>query len=136
MKMDVSEKKEGLNRRQRAAIPFLATSASFEAGCKAARISTSTGYGWLRCPEFSAALSEARDRVVGQALDRLRAALSGAVDGLIVLSQDSDKDVKRLACVKLIDFYLRVKEISEIEARLVRIERILDERHFKASFQN
>ena len=126
--MDESEEKQGLNRRQRAAIPYLVTAKSLQDGCEAAGISTSTLYVWLKDDAFRDELEGARSRVIEESLRRLKAGISGAVDGLIELSDDKNKLIRIRACEKIIDFFLKVRELDEIERRLESIERIVLER--------
>lgn len=123
----------GLNRRQARALPFLVTARTFEGGCQAAGISTSCGYLWLKQAAFKDELEEARDTLVDEALTRLKTNVGKAIDSLVALSEDEDKDTRRLSCCKVIEFYLKLREIDEIEGRLSRIEAILEKRGLNES---
>ena len=117
-----------LSRKQIEAIPHLVGAGSLEAGRKKAGVAKTTLYQWLKDETFKAELERTREAVTREALDRLKGAITRAVEGLIHLAVDKNKSVRLRACEKVIDFFLKVREADEIECRLEKIERIILER--------
>ena len=117
-----------LTRKQIEAIPYLVGAKSLEEGCRKAKVAKTTLYQWLKNESFKTELERTRERVTREALDRLKAAITRAVEGLIHLAQDKNKSIRLRACEKVIDFFLKVKEADEIEGRLEKIEKIILER--------
>jgi ACT domain-containing protein len=118
----------GLTNRQLLTISHILDSSSVEEGCKKARISRATYYKWLRDENFKAALKRQRDDMVRYALDRLKGAITKAVEELIKLTEAKREEVRRLACNDIITHGLKSIEIEEIEQRLDKVERIVLER--------
>lgn len=118
----------GLTHRQIQAIPHLLGAGSLEEGRRKARICKSTLYQWLKDETFRAELNRKRGEVIKDAIERLKTSVTRAVDGLLELAQDEDKSIKLRACEKVLDFFLKVKEIDELEGRLEKIERIILEK--------
>ena len=125
--MESLTENKGLTRRQLAAIPVFAMAKSTEDGCRKSGVSPSCFYSWMKDEGFRSELEEARDRITSDALIRLKMGVGLAIDGLIALCQDPDRDTRRRSCGKLADLFFRAKETIEIEARL----RILEEKIFK-----
>jgi hypothetical protein len=117
-----------LTPKQIEAIPHLIGAKSIEAGCRRAKIAKATLYRWLKSDAFKSEMEKARESVIREALGRLKNAITVAVDGLVELARDKNKNVKIRACEKIIDLFLRVKEVEEIEGRLEKIESIIIER--------
>ena len=119
---------KGLTRKQVEAIPHLVGARSLEEGCKKARVAKSTLYQWLKDETFKNELERQRDEVIREALERLKASITRAVDGLIKLAEDKEKGIRLRAIEKILDFFLKVKEVDEIEVRLEKVERVILER--------
>jgi len=66
--------------------------------------------------------------MITDALERLKAGITKAVDGLLKLSEDREKGIKLRACGKVLEFFLKIKEIDELEGRVEKIERIILEK--------
>ncbi len=119
---------ESLTRKQKEAIPALIGARSLEAGCRKAHLCKTTFYKWMKEPGFKTALEEARGEVIQESLERLKAGVTKAVDGILALAGEKDKWVKLRACEKVLDFFLKVREVEELEGRLEKIERIIFEK--------
>ena len=65
--------KEALTERQLAVIPHLLASPSIKEGCRRAKVSKVTVYGWLKEEAFREELRRQREEVVKGALDTLKA---------------------------------------------------------------
>ena len=119
---------QGLSRKQVEAIPYLVGARSLEEGCRKARVAKSTLYQWLKDEPFRKELARHREQITSEALERLKASITRAVDGLIELVGDKDKGIRFRAIEKVLDFFMKVKEADELEARLEKVERVMLER--------
>jgi len=115
-----------LTRKQREAIPHLIGARSLEAGRKKAKLSKSTLYKWLQDETFKADLDRQREAIISEALDRLKASIGKAVEVLTGLMDAPEKNIKIRACERVLEFFLKAKEIEEIEARLSELEKSVD----------
>jgi len=126
------ENVEGLTKRQREAIPFLATSPTYAEGIKRAKIGKTTLYKWLKDPVFVRELDNQRDLVVNEAFDILKASLTKAITTLTdLLDGAGNRELKRRVCNDIITYIMKLKELKEnkeIEDRLESIERIVFEK--------
>lgn len=121
-----------LTNRQLLAISHLIVSSSLEEASQRAKVSRNTLYKWLKNEDFKAELKRQRDEVIREALDRLKMAITKAVEGLIKLTEAKREEVRRLACNDIITHTLKSIEIEDIEQRLDRVERIvLEKRTYK-----
>jgi hypothetical protein len=117
-----------LTRKQRECIPHLIGAKSLEEGRLKAKVSKATLFKWLKEDTFKAELDRQREIVISEALDRLKASLSKAVDELAGLIDADEKNIKIRACERVIEYFMKTKELSEIEARLNTLEKALAER--------
>ncbi len=117
-----------LTRKQRECIPWLIGARSLEEGRLKAKVSKATLYKYLKDSAFKAELERQREAVTKEALDRLKAALGKAVDELAGLIDADEKNIRLRACERVIDFFMKTKELSEIEERLTAIEKALSQR--------
>ena len=114
-----------LTARQRRAIPLVLAARSIEDGCRAAKIAPVTWYAWLKNEGFKAVVDEQREAVISEALDRLKAAVNEAVEGLTGLMSAEEKSIRLRACERVLDYFLKTKEIEEIEQRLTELEKAI-----------
>ena len=117
-----------LNRKQRECIPHLIGARSLEEGRLKAKVSKATLFKWLKEDVFKAELDRQRNIVTSEALDRLKASLSKAVDELAGLIDADEKNIKIRACERVIEYFMKTKELSDIEGRLIALEKALSER--------
>lgn len=111
-----------LTLRQLRAIPFLLASPSIEEGCRAAKVSKATVYGWLKEQAFREELRRHREEVVRGALETLKANVSKATETLVKLL-DSDKEGIRARVAKdIIEFTQKAIELEELEKRIGALE--------------
>jgi len=119
---------EELTNKQLLIVSHILTTRTHEEACRKAKISKGTLYALLKGEAFKAELKRQRDEVVCEALDRLKCALSSAVDGLVGLMDSKQPHVRYRACKDIIDFTLRNIEIENIEERLEKIEDVISKR--------
>lgn len=119
--------KETLTEKQLRAIPFLLAAPSIEEGCKRAKVSKATVYGWLKEEPFREELRKQREEVVRGALETLKANVGKATETLVKLL-DSDKEGIRVRVAEdIIEFTQKAIELEELERRIAAIEERLDQ---------
>ncbi len=117
-----------LTNRQLLAISHIIASSTLEDARKRARISKGTLYAWLKDEAFKAELKNQRDKVVKEALDRLKMAMTKATKGLIELMDTKRPDLRRWVYKDIIDYALKSIELEDIEERLDKVEKVILER--------
>jgi hypothetical protein len=123
-----NRKETTLTRKQREAIPYLIGARSLEQGRKEAKVGQATLWKWLKQDAFKSELEATREEVIRQAIQTLKGGITRAIDELLNLVEDKNKLIRIRACEKVVDFFLKVKEIDELEGRLESIERIILEK--------
>jgi hypothetical protein len=109
-----------LTNRQRAVIPYLIGARSLEEARRKAHVAKATFYGWLKEETFQAELKKQQGQVVTEALERLKAGVTEAVEGLVALMKAEEKSIKLRACQGVLKFTLRAKEMEELIERLTQ----------------
>jgi hypothetical protein len=124
------QKVTGMTESQIEALPALVAHACVSEGCKEAGISRKTYYEWLdRHPAFREELKARRRAIAEAALSGLMSRVEKAIDTLdALLCSDSDA-VRRSAARDLLDLTFRLREADDIQARVERLEEMLEVRH-------
>jgi len=114
----------GLTVRQQKAISTLLSSKTIEQAAKQAGVSRKTLYTWLRAPDFKAALSEATGEVLENAVRRLTALTSKAIDTLeSVIDNPKTNTASRIrAATAILDTVLKIRELTVLESELRALE--------------
>jgi hypothetical protein len=100
-----------LSRKQEALIAALLSEGTHAAAASKAGLSEATLYRWLRLPAFRAAYRQARRELVECAVGRIQAATGRAVDTLLSVAKDGQKESDRVRdAVALLDHALRGTE--------------------------
>ncbi len=117
-----------LTRRQRAVLPHLLSTPSLEEGCRKARVSRTTVYEWLKEPGFQAELKRLRKVLLDETLERLRLALTEAVNKLLeLLRTERQPGIQLRAALGLLDHGLKAVELQDLESRLEAVEQHVQE---------
>jgi hypothetical protein len=116
-----------LSRKQREAIPCIIGARYLEDGCRKAGLSKGTLFRWMKDEIFKATLARQREAIIAESLQRLKLAITQAVDGLTELVESEEKGIKLRACEKVLDLFFKVKEATDIEERLDAIEKVMAE---------
>ncbi|MBU4311851.1 MAG: hypothetical protein KJ706_03960 [Candidatus Omnitrophica bacterium] len=124
---EIEQNMPELSNKQIQLISCLLTSPTIEEACNKAGIERGSYYNWLRDEAFKAELKRQRDIVTSEALDRLKGALSKAVEELIKLMDSTLPSLRRWACKDVLDYTLRSIELENIEDRLAKIEKHINE---------
>jgi hypothetical protein len=97
-----------LTRKQETLIAALLSEPTHAVAAAKAGISEATLHRWLRLPAFSAAYRQARRELVEGAIGRIQAAAGQAVDTLVTVATQGEKDSDRVrAAVALLDHACR-----------------------------
>lgn len=121
-----SEEKTKLTARQRRFIPVLISCATFTEACEKGRLNRTTLYKWLKDPEFKREVDRQREEVAQEAMGLLSNNLTRAVEVLAGLLEDNDKRLRRFAAKDVVEYFLKHKELREVEERLMAIEQRLE----------
>jgi len=118
-----------LSPKQIEALPHLIGARSLEEGRRMANVSHSQIYIWMQDKNFKDALDRIRGEVVAEGLSRLQGHFPEAVKGLTELTKAKEKYIKLRACELVINYYIKTREIENIEKRLSELEKgVEDER--------
>jgi hypothetical protein len=98
---------------------------SIEEGCRTAGITRQTWYNWVKDEGFANDVYRRRERVISEALDRLKTSVAGAVEGLTGLVHAGEDNVRLRACREVLDYFMKARELEEIERRLAVLERVV-----------
>jgi len=129
--MEQSENQEdgkGLTERQRRCLPLFISCKSIKESCRQAKISHETYYAWLEQDAFRHELNNLRNIAMSEGLQELRASVTEASRKLVDLLGSESEETRRRAAVNILDYSLKIQELTEIEDRLVSIERIILEK--------
>jgi hypothetical protein len=113
--------------RQLALISALVCNPDLQAACKAAGVSRTTAYRWLKHPAFGEELARQRDAVLTEALAAVKTHATQAVTELATLLTAKDERLRRLVCNDILAHALRVRELEDIERRLLILEKRMEE---------
>ena len=113
----------GLTPKQRSVIPYLLNAGSLESACEKAGISKTTVYAWLQQKAFKSAVEQLRNEIIENALTELKQGISKAVDKLLFLVDAEEKYIALRAAERTIEFFIKMKEIRELEERIEALER-------------
>ena len=127
-KVEESLHKDNLTTKQLNLIPIILKGDSMESVAKEAGIERGTIYRWLKDPAFKQRLEEARQEVFEDGLNRLKTATDKAAQKMIELLDSKDPTARRLAAKDILTFAFRSFETRELEARIERIEGLIEKR--------
>jgi transposase len=117
-----------LNNRQLKVIPILIGSDTVEGAAEKIGISKNTIYTWMEQKEFKQAVSEARNKLFDEAINKLTNSCMKAVLTLEKLLDAQSESVRRNAANDILGHVLKYRELTEFEDRLETVEKIVLER--------
>lgn len=115
-----------LTTKQSKAIPVMLGARSYEEGCKAAKISKTTFYDWMRDDAFRSEFERRRDQLAETAFLTIVQNIEKASSTLVALLDAHNERVQRLSANDIIRHFLRYKELRELEDRIAAIEARLE----------
>jgi len=113
---------KALTTKQARVIPYLLAAPSIEEGCRRAKVSKVTVYGWLKEDVFRQELKCQRDELVRGALDSLKADVTRATETLVKLLTSKSEPIKARAAEDIIEFAQKAIEHEELEKRVQALE--------------
>lgn len=122
--MDASDGHTGT--RDDLLIVALARGATYAAAGATAGMSESTVRRRMADDEFRRRVSRLRGELVDAACGQAAAALSGAMTTLVRLLESANDSVALGAARSLVDCAVRLREASELEQRVVELERVAE----------
>jgi len=114
---------EKLSRKQESAVVALLTEPTIVAAAQMVGVSEKTLDRWLADPTFAATYRAARKKVFDQAVNTLRAASTEAVQTLRDALSDVSSSIRLRAALGILDFGIKITEMTDIEERLTALER-------------
>ncbi len=114
--------KSTLTDRQCQAIPHLLAARSLEEGCRQAKISKATVYGWLKEETFKDEIRRQREEIVTGALETLKANITKATGVFVGLLDSKNESIRHRAAKDIIEFTQKALEHDELERRLDALE--------------
>ncbi|MBT8046242.1 MAG: hypothetical protein KJN67_03650 [Pontiella sp.] len=111
-----------LSARQNLLLVELVKNPDIQAAARAAGIGRTTAYRWLAQPDFSNELTRRRDDAMTEALSSIKSQTTRAAMELNRLLDTEDERLRRMLCNDILRHAIRVRELEEIERRLIRLE--------------
>lgn len=93
-----------------------------------AGITRQTWYVWMKDEAFRAEVYSRREAAISDAFDRLKSALTGAVEGLTGLVDAGESNIRLRACGQVIDYFMKARELEDMDRRLAALEEIVSVR--------
>jgi hypothetical protein len=115
----------GLTARQRRALPFILEAPTMEAGARAAGVSKTTLYEWLKRDPFRAQLEAARADLFKEGMGALKGAAGKAARRLIELLDSKNENTRRLTAREVLALSMRIDETEGLEKRIEALEESL-----------
>jgi hypothetical protein len=114
-----------LSPKQRKTLRSLLENGDVKAAAAAANVSRTTVYSWLADPVFAKLLHEAEAEALQEISRQLALTGAAAVRTITALMEDSGAppSIRLRAADMILSHLLRLKEMSDIEARLSDLER-------------
>lgn len=113
------------SRRAKKVLAALLETGNVTEAAAIAGVGRSTVYRLLRTPAFSASLERARSAAFSDALGRLKASASAAVERLTTIVKGQDPEEARRAAATLLTLSLRAHELIDVESRIVELEALV-----------
>ena len=114
--------KETLSDRQLKVISHLLASPSIEEGCRQAKISKATVYGWLKEETFKDEIRRQREEIVTGALETLKANITKATGVFVELLDSKNESIRHRAAKDIIEFTQKALEHDGLERRIEALE--------------
>jgi transposase len=121
---------EKFSRKQELAVLALITEPSFEAAAKKVGVSLSTLYKWNQREDFQELFRKAKKETMNQATAKLQKSTTLAIDTLndVMANKKAPAMARVTAAKTVLEFAFKAVEIEEIQERLERIEKSLEEK--------
>lgn len=125
--IDVCAKME-LTLRHQKLLGALVVDPDIQAACKTADVSRSTAHRWLRHPDFRDELARQREALFTETLNSAKSHAARAMAELARLMGSKDDRLRRQVCNDIIDRAIKVRELNDLEQRLVALEKTMEDK--------
>lgn len=122
MQQKQAEACEKQKRSKEQALAVLATTTNYSEAARILGVGTERIYTWLKDPEFKAELEKLRSCLVEDAVSKMKAYTTKAVDTLANLMDDDVSQVRRGAANDILNHVGRFMELKELERRIEILE--------------
>jgi ACT domain-containing protein len=121
--MDTNEL--ALTKKQLKALPLLLSTGRIEDAVKAAGISKTAFYEWMKQPVFRSAFEAQRMDIVNEGLHQLKMASGEASEVLRGLLKSERESIQLKAATEILSHISKFMEIEDIQQRLTDLETIV-----------
>lgn len=127
---------ETLSPKQVKFLTALVSARSVEQAAAMADISKTTAYRWMREPDFTTALREARRECFQDVLRRVQGAASEAIEGLraVMHNPGASDSARTRACEIILSTACRAFELFDLDERIARLEEAVNETTARQAF--
>jgi len=113
-----------LTRKQQAFITHYLTSLSIQEACDRVKITTRTFRNWKKNEIFLECLKEIQKEVMDEAIDKLKMAVTKAVDNLLIYLNSDDEKMKLLVSKDILTYFIKLMDILKTETLVTKIPKI------------
>lgn len=126
---------EKLSRKKEKAIAALLSQPSIPMAAKEAGIGESTLWRWLQLEDFNSEYRKARREVVTHAITKLQKGMSDAVQTLqeVMMDNEAPASARVSAAKTMLDMGIKGMETEDLEERISKLEKIIEEKHIEKS---
>lgn len=116
-----------LTPRQRRSIAALLSCRNIPEAARVAKVGERTLYRWMTKTSFRAALVQAEEEAIDAATRRLLGLQNAAIDtlGNVLKDVDNSPNVRISAARSVLDFLLKLRELRNVESRLIALEQVI-----------
>jgi hypothetical protein len=111
-----------LSLKQQRLLVALVANPDIQTACKTTGIGRSTAHRWLKMPAFRVELGHQRDSVLSETMDSVKTHAIRAMSELAKMLDTEDDRLRRLICNDILGHALKIRELEDIERRLVALE--------------
>jgi phage terminase small subunit len=116
-----------LSVRQQGLMVELMRTSDIQSAARVAGVARSTAYRWLDDPGFASELARRRNEAMYEAMASVKTLTVRAAQELGALLDTEDERLRRQICKDILSHALQVREMEEIERRLIAIEQQLQQ---------
>jgi len=120
------EKRQNLTPQQSKVISAVLSARNITEGLKKVKVSRDTFYRWLEDTLFKEEYNRQRSLLIEIAFDELKAATGEAAKALRELLGSQNEGIRLKAAGVVLDNVVKFKEIEDLEARVVKLEKSLE----------
>jgi len=117
-----NKSKPAWNARQQKLLMELVRNPNIKAAAQEAGVGRSTANRWLGEPAFARELDRLRNEAMSEALGSVKSLTTRAAEELTRLLDTEDERLRRYVCRDILSHAIKVRELEDIEKRLLCLE--------------